>query len=91
MSPTAAAKGSTWRLGDIENTLGRSLMVRLVDSSSGIGKWTDFATGEHGDLLDLIARSRRLEDFRDVAEEARRFLSLPDTVATPIRPPAPAG
>jgi hypothetical protein len=52
---------------------------------------TDFATGEHGDLLDLIARSRRLEDFPDVAEEARRFLSLPDTVATPSRPPAPAG
>jgi hypothetical protein len=85
-------EGHTWRVGDIENTPGRSLMVRLVDSSSGVaGKWTDFATGEHGDLLDLIARSRRLEDFRDVAEEARRFLSLPDTVATPSRPPAPAG
>jgi hypothetical protein len=67
-------------------------MVRLVDSSSGVaGKWTDFATGEHGDLLDLIARSRRLEDFRDVAEEARRFLSLPDTVRAPSRLPASAG
>jgi hypothetical protein len=85
-------EGHTWRVGDIENTPGRSLMVRLVDSSSGVaGKWTDFASGEHGDLLDLIARSRRLVDFRDVAEEARRFLSLPDTVATPSRPPAPAG
>jgi hypothetical protein len=67
-------------------------MVRLVDTSHGAaGKWTDFATGEHGDLLDLIARSRRLEDFRDVAEEARRFLGLPDTVTTRSRPPAPAG
>jgi Toprim domain len=85
-------EGHTWRVGDIENTPGRSLMVRLVNSRSGVaGKWTDFATGEHGDLLDLIARSRRLEDFRDVAEEARRFLSLPDTVATPSRPPTPAG
>ena len=85
-------EGHTWRVGDIENTPGRSLMVRLVDSSSGVaGKWTDFATGEHGDLLDLIARSRRLEDFRDVAEEARRFLSLSDTVRTRSRPPASAG
>jgi hypothetical protein len=85
-------EGHAWRVGDIENTPGRSLMVRLVDSSSGVaGKWTDFATGEHGDLLDLIARSRRLQDFRDVVEEARRFLSLPDAVATPSRPPAPAG
>ena len=63
-------EGSTWRVGDVENTPGRSLMVRLVDSTHGAaGKWTHFATGEHGDLLDLIARSRRLEDFRDVAEE----------------------
>jgi len=28
-------EGHTWRVGDIENTPGRSLMVRLVDSSSG--------------------------------------------------------
>jgi hypothetical protein len=85
-------EGHTWRVGDIENMPGRSLMVRLVDGNSGVaGNWTDFATGEHGDLLDLIARSRRLQDFRDVVEEARRFLSLPDTVRTRSRPPAPAG
>ena len=74
-------EGHTWRVGDIENTPGRSLMVRLVDGASGVaGKWTDFASGEHGDLLDLIACVRRLDSFRDVAEEARRFLSLPETV-----------
>ncbi len=85
-------EGSTWRVGDVENTPGRSLMVRLVDTSHGAaGKWTDFATGEHGDLLDLIARSRRLEDFRDVAEEARRFLSLPDTSRSQSLPSAPTG
>jgi hypothetical protein len=85
-------EGHTWRVGDIENTPGRSLMVRLVDGASGVaGKWIDFATGEHGDLLDLIARSRRLEDFRDVAEEARRFLSLPETAPSRPRLPVPAG
>jgi len=85
-------EGSTWRVGDVENTSGRSLMVRLVDNSHGVaGKWIDFASGEHGDLLDLIARSRRLQDFRDVAEEARRFLSLPDTAHTRSLPPAPTG
>ena len=41
------------------------------------GKWTDAATGEHGDLLDVIRESCGLVDFRDVADEARRFLSLP--------------
>jgi len=85
-------EGHSWRVGDIENTPGRSLMVRLVDSGNcAAGKWTDFATGEHGDLIDLIARSRRRDSFCDAADEARRFLSLPDTVRTRRQPPAPAG
>ena len=60
------------------------------------GKWTDAATGEHGDLLDVIRESCGLVDFRDVADEARRFLSLPhpepEPRPTPQMPaPAPAG
>ncbi|MGD9922633.1 MAG: toprim domain-containing protein [Pseudorhodoplanes sp.] len=38
---------------------------------------TDAATGEHGDLLDVIRESCGLADFHGVVEEARRFLSLP--------------
>ena len=41
------------------------------------GKWTDAATGEHGDLLDIIRESCGLVDFKDVADEARGFLSPP--------------
>jgi hypothetical protein len=41
------------------------------------GKWTDAATGEHGDLLDLIALNRGLDHLRDALDEARFFLSLP--------------
>jgi hypothetical protein len=74
-------EGNTWRVGDLDNTPGRSLMVRLTGPDSGpgaAGYFTDFATGEHGDLLDLIARTCRLHTFRDVLDEARRFLSLPE-------------
>jgi len=73
-------EGGTWRVGDIDNTPGRSLMVRLTGPESGkgaCGRWVDFANGERGDLLDLIARACRLHTFRDALEEARRFLSLP--------------
>jgi len=38
---------------------------------------TDAATGEHGDLLDVIRESCGLVDFHAVAGEARRFLRLP--------------
>jgi hypothetical protein len=73
-------EGTTWRVGDIANTPGRSLMVRLTGPDSGkgaSGRWVDFASGEGGDLLDLIGRTCRLHTFRDVLDEARRFLSLP--------------
>jgi len=40
------------------------------------GKWTDAATGEHGDLLDLIALNQNLP-LKDALAEARRFLVLP--------------
>ena len=71
-------QGNYWQVGDVRNTPGRSMFVRLKDSPKGpAGKFTDAATGEHGDLLDVIRESLGLIDFADVAEEARRFLSLP--------------
>ena len=71
-------EGRYWLVGDVQNTPGRSLFVRLYESPKGpAGKWTDAATGEHGDLLDIIRESCGFCDFRDVAEEARRFLKLP--------------
>jgi hypothetical protein len=73
-------EGSYWLVGDVANTPGRSLYVRLRGPGSGkcaAGKWTDAATGEHGDLLDLIAMNRGLGRLRDVLAEARAFLNLP--------------
>jgi hypothetical protein len=91
-------EGRYWLVGDVRNTPGRSLFVRLDGPESGkgaAGKFTDAATGEHGDLLDIIRESCGLADFSDVADEARRFLRLPRQDPTPdhARPPssAPAG
>ena len=72
--------GNYWQVGDVRNAAGRSMFVRLSRDASGkrvAGKWTDAATGEHGDLLDVIRKSCGFVDFRDVAGEARRFLRLP--------------
>jgi len=63
------------------------MFVRLKESVKGpAGKWTDAATGEHGDLLDVIRESCGLVDFKDVADEARSFLSLPHPEPEPDRP-----
>ncbi|MBK0327230.1 toprim domain-containing protein [Rhodobacteraceae bacterium F11138] len=92
-------QGNYWQVGDVQNSPGRSMFVRLTGPESGkgaAGKWTDAQSGEHGDLLDVIGESLGLIDFADVAEEARRFLSLPHPELEPKShrsrtPPAPSG
>jgi hypothetical protein len=91
-------QGRYWTVGDVRNTPGRSMFVRLNGPESGrgaVGHWTDGATAEYGDLLDVIRESCGFADFRDVADEARRFLSLPRSQPKPAptsaRTPAPTG
>lgn len=73
-------------------------VVRLRGPSEGkgsVGKWTDAATGEHGDLLDVIRESCGLLEFGDVLAEARRFLKQPRSEREPEPKcpiaPAPVG
>lgn len=40
------------------------------------GKWEDFATGQHGDVFDLIGLSLGLGQMTDQLKEARSFLGL---------------
>lgn len=87
-------QGRYWTVGDVRNTPGRSMFVRLSGPESGpgaAGRWTDSASTEYGDLLDVIRESCGLVDFRDVVEEARRFLSLPRGSPKHVCTPVPAG
>ncbi|WP_374394875.1 toprim domain-containing protein [Sphingopyxis sp.] len=84
-------EGHYWMVGDVHNSRGRSLYVRLSGQADGLrqpGKWTDASSGAHGDLLDIIAASCGHTNFRDTLDEARRFLSLPPETFAP-RNPAP--
>src|ERR1700757_2703201 len=77
--------GRYWIIGDVQNTPGRSLYVRLQGPDYGpgaAGKWTDAATGERGDLLDLIRYNRDLPGLGDAMDEARCFLALPRFTAS---------
>lgn len=84
-------EGRYWLVGDIHNIPGRSLYVRLSASPDGrgaAGKWTDAQSGDHGDLLDVIAAARKCRTMRETLDEARRFLSLPmppPTAEPPVR------
>lgn len=82
-------EGRYWLVGDVHNTPGRSMFVRLAGPLQGrgaVGKWSDAATGEHGDLLDLIRLNRGLTRFADVRDEVRAFLALPPITRFPLLP-----
>ena len=90
--PQGRRHGRYWLIGNVEGTSGRSLFVRLSGPEAGkgaAGKWTDAATGENGDLLDLIAANQRLASLADTLEEARRFLALPAPEPAPFEPLPP--
>ena len=87
--PNGRRLGRYWICGDLDGARGRSLFVRLSGSGKP-GGWTDAATGQHGDLLDLIRHRTSAPTLRAALDEARAFLALepaPDRV--PGAPDAP--
>src|SRR3954453_6515323 len=83
--------GNYWSVGDVANTPGRSLYVRLPGPPAGpgaAGHWTDAASGEHGDLLDLIRLACGLSGVREAMVEARAFLALTPRPHRDFRVPA---
>ena len=74
--PHGKKQGRYWCAGDVRGAPGRSLFVRL--SPPGVpGRWQDSATGEHGDLLDLIRLATGARSLREALPEARLFLAQP--------------
>ena len=90
--PYGRRQGRYWVAGDLHGAKGRSLFVRLRPPGAP-GRWTDAATGEHGDLLDLIRHRIGAGTLRPALDEARAFLALPvvqcrDPKADRAHPPA---
>ena len=90
--------GNYWMVGDVRNTPGRSMHVRLKDTPKGpAGNWVDEAIGRIWRSARRHPQSCGLVEFRDVADEARRFLSLPrpepepEPEITTRKPPAASG
>ena len=82
-------EGGYWLVGDLQNTPGRSLYVRLTGPDEGKGargRWTDGATGEYGDLLDIIKARTGIARFPDLLAEVRAHLRRPMPAAHPSTP-----
>ncbi|MFN3953233.1 MAG: toprim domain-containing protein [Pararhodobacter sp.] len=66
--------GEWWTLnpGRADRRVG-SFVVRVAGARRGT--WNDYATGQHGDLIDLIALRHNMT-IKDAMQEARRWLGL---------------
>ena len=74
--PYGRRRGRYWVAGDLDGGRGRSLYVRLAPPGTP-GKFADAATGEHGDLLDIVRHRINAPTLRAALAEARAFLAMP--------------
>ena len=88
--PGAKREGHEWKAGSVHGEAGKSLGI--VRRGHKAGRWADFATGEHGDMLDLIAATLYRGDGKAAYAWALQFLGLANDTAAPTRraerPPA---
>jgi hypothetical protein len=91
--PAGRRDGRHWRCGSLAGEPGQSLAINLAGSKAGV--WHDFATGEAGDALDLVAGVLFRGDRRAAMHWAAGWLGTaehgaPDRGVPPIRRPLPA-
>lgn len=71
--PGGIKSGSEFKAGSVSGEKGESLCVRINGAKAGI--WSDFATGETGDLIDLWCASKAM-NFKDAIDEIRGYLGV---------------
>lgn len=71
--PQGQRKGHEWRAGSVGGEPGESLGVHLTGEKAGV--WSDFSTGEGGDLVGLWMAVRGVS-LRDACTEAMAHLGL---------------
>ncbi len=78
--PGGYKAGNYWLCGDISGSEGQSLYVHLSGNRAGF--WSDNATGEHGDLLELI-KIQQSCTIGEAIKYAGNFANLPQANSLP--------
>lgn len=82
--PEGRKQGNYWQVGDTSGGKGQSLAIRLqAEEGRKAGSWQDFATGEYGDLIDLLHERLGSPTLKETLREARSFLGEAPCPAVP--------
>lgn len=73
--PGGVKNGNEFRAGSISGEKGQSLGVHLHGNKKGI--WSDFSTGESGDLIGLWCACKGVS-FKDGIEQIKEYLGIKD-------------
>lgn len=73
--PAGKRNGREWKAGSIDGEEGGSLSVCLSGNKAGV--WSDFATGQSGDLLDLWMATRSMS-LAEAIREAKAHMGIRD-------------
>lgn len=73
--PGGKINGREWIAGDVSGIPGKSLKVCVSGSKQGI--WSDFASGDSGDLIDLWMATRGI-GISDALKEIKNYLGIDD-------------
>ena len=84
ISPRGASRVTIGRSATPRGAKGKSLAIRLqAQGGRKAGSWTDFATGEYGDLIDLLQERLGSATLQETLREARSFLGEAPCPAVP--------
>tara|TARA_R110002110_G_scaffold289314_5_gene503589 strand:+ start:2440 stop:3486 length:1047 start_codon:yes stop_codon:yes gene_type:complete len=73
--PEGRKQGNYWQVGDTSGAKGQSLAIRLqAQGGRKGGTWTDYATGQYGDLIDLLHERLGSVTLKETLGEVRSFL-----------------
>ena len=81
--PAGKRQGREYCVGSLNGETGDSLKVSITGGKAGV--WSDFATGEAGDLLELWRQSRRISRS-EALSQAKAYLGVSDTPRRPQKP-----
>lgn len=80
--PQGKKQGREWKAGNVNGDAGQSLSVCISGDRAGV--WSDFSTGDSGDLLDLWGAVRRVP-LAQAIQEAKAYLGVRDEMPKPER------
>ncbi|WP_374699360.1 AAA family ATPase [Wolbachia endosymbiont (group A) of Limnophora tigrina] len=84
--PRGTFRGDKFYVGDLKGNQGKSMIVELIGSKTGL--WHDFSTGEGGDIFDLWAAVTGKNQFTDTIEDIAKWIGYSEKNNTLGQPTA---